>query len=351
MSDKLKRARKRGIVIGSLPTGERNKITDVHGVSVGHMTVQQGDINTGVTAILPHQGNVFIEKVIAASHVLNGFGKTMGTIQINELGTIETPILMTNTLSVGSGANGLIKYTLKNNPEIGRTTGTVNPIVTECNDMYLNDIRSMAITEEDVFTAIANAQLDFEEGAVGAGTGMKCFGLKGGIGSASRLIDIEGEGFTFGVLVLSNFGHLNDLVINGKKVGRSIAELELDITTEKDKGSIIVIVATDMPVTSRQLERIIKRCGVGLSRTGSKMGHNSGDIVIGFSTGNKVFHQPSSKKHQLTYFHEDEIDNAFQAVAEATEEAIINSMLTAKTTVGRDGNTLYSLTEYIDKIK
>ncbi|MDQ0256496.1 D-aminopeptidase [Evansella vedderi] len=346
----LKRAREWNIKIGSLPTGPLNKITDVKGVTVGHTTIQQGEINTGVTAILPHQGNLFKEKVVAASHVLNGFGKTTGLIQINELGTIETPILLTNTLSVGNCSTALIKYMLKDNPEIGRTTGTINPVVAECNDMHLNDIREIIINENHVNEAIKNAIHDFEEGAIGAGTGMKCFGLKGGIGSASRVINIEGNDYTLGVLVLTNFGKLHDLTIDGKNVGSTISELKKEKTNNEDKGSVIILVATDLPVSERQLERIIKRCGVGLSRTGSKMSHGSGDIVIGFTTAGHVSHDSKKKILTQTYLHEEELDQPFHAIAEATEEAIINSMLTAKTTVGRADFKLHSLSDYIEKL-
>ncbi|MBU9710991.1 P1 family peptidase [Evansella tamaricis] len=345
---KYYRARDRQIEIGKLSTGPKNRITDIDGVTVGHVTIQEDSINTGVTAIVPHQGNLFKEKVVAASHVLNGFGKTIGTVQINELGTLETPILLTNTLSVGNCSTGLIKYMLQDNPEIGRTTGTINPVVAECNDMYLNDIRQMVINDNHVFEAIKNAKVDFDEGAVGAGTGMRCFGLKGGIGSASRVIEIEGDTYTFGVLVLSNFGHLDDFILDGKKVGKPLTKMQQKQTSEKDKGSIIIIVGTDMPMTGRQLQRVIKRCGVGLSRTGSKMGHGSGDLVIGFSTAQTIAHQPQKKKQSLEFYYEEELDKAFHAVSESTEEAILNSMLTAHTTSGREGRTLFSLSEYID---
>ncbi|MDG5786880.1 P1 family peptidase [Evansella sp. AB-P1] len=344
-----KRARDWNITIGTLPAGPRNKITDVKGITVGHVTIKDKDIHTGVTAILPHQGNLFKEKVVGASHVLNGFGKTMGTVQINELGTIETPILLTNTLSVGNCATGLIKYTLRDNPEIGRTTGTVNPIVAECNDMYLNDIRHISINENHVYEAIRDAKVDYAEGAIGAGTGMKCFGLKGGIGSSSRVISIQGKTFTIGALALTNFGRLHDLMINGKKIGESISNsMENSNDMDKERGSVIIIVATDLPVTERQLQRIIKRCGIGLSHTGSKMGHGSGDIVIGFTTASTIAHDSTKKILSHDFIHEEELDLAFHAVAEATEEGIINSLLASETTTGRAGKKLESLTEYIN---
>ncbi|MFA9555971.1 P1 family peptidase [Evansella sp. AB-rgal1] len=347
----IKRIRDWNLPIGSLPTGPKNKITDVAGVTVGHVTIKQDNSFTGVTAILPHQGNLFQEKVVAASHVLNGFGKTTGLTQINELGTIETPILLTNTLSVGNCSTGLIHYMLKDNPEIGRTTGTINPVVAECNDMFLNDIRHIFLNERHVFGAIEDAKTDFEEGAVGAGTGMRCFSLKGGIGSSSRTVEIQNHTYTVGVLVLTNYGRLDDLVIKGENVGKKISELmKNDVQNHKDRGSVIIIVATDLPVSERQLERIIKRCGVGLSHTGSKMAHGSGDIVIGFSTAATVPHKLEEKLLKHNYIHEEELDKPFHAVSEATEEAILNSMVTAETTVGRDGNTVESLKDYIDQL-
>src|SRR5690606_6922350 len=267
-----KRVRDYGIHIGTLPTGPLNKITDVKGVKVGHATISNGDIQTGVTAILPHEQNIFNNKVVAASYAMNGFGKTMGTLQIDELGTIETPILLTNTLSVGVVADSLIKYMLKQNKKIGDTTGTVNPVVGECNDMFLNNIRKQSITEEHVKMALKTATTDFEEGSIGAGMGMKCFGLKGGIGSSSRTLTYTHGTYTVGVLVLSNFGEIDQFCLNGKRVGSQITAKLPSTTTDGDKGSIMMITATDLPVTSRQLKRIIKRSSVGLSRTGSFIG-------------------------------------------------------------------------------
>ncbi|WP_369405015.1 DmpA family aminopeptidase [Piscibacillus salipiscarius] len=341
----MKRIRDYGYKIGTMNTGKLNKITDVHGVKVGHQTFAKGDLHTGVTSVFPHNGNVFKEKVVGATHVINGFGKTVGSIQINELGTIETPILLTNTFNVGVCSEALIEYTLKQNPEIGRTTGTVNPFVGECNDMILNDIRAMALTKEDAHHALNKARVDFEEGATGAGTGMSCFGLKGGIGSSSRIIQYEHGTYTLGVLVLSNFGQLDQFRIDGRDIGKSLKQ-QLDVTSEPDKGSIMVVVATDLPVSHRQLRRVIKRSAAGISRTGSFYGNGSGDIVIGFSTDNKVPHNSSNGLQSFKAIHEDDINQAFQAVSEATEEAILNSMVTAKTTVGRGGKKIYSLRDF-----
>ncbi|MGN8842865.1 DmpA family aminopeptidase [Niallia sp. HCP3S3_B10] len=344
-----KRVRDYGITVGRLETGSNNAITDVDGVTVGHVTLSNGDIQTGVTAILPHQGNVFKEKVIAASHVINGFGKTMGTIQINELGTIETPILLTNTLSIGTAADALIEYMLNQNEEIGRSTGTVNPIVCECNDMFLNDVRARNITKEHVFEAIANASIEFEEGSVGAGRGMLCYSLKGGIGTSSRLMTMEHGTYTIGVFALTNFGILSDLTIAGNPIGQELKEYLLQAKNDKDQGSVIIIVATDLPVSERQLSRIIKRAVSGLSRTGSIITTGSGEIVIGFSTATKIPHKKPASSVPVSTIHEEDIDLAFRAVGEATEEAVLNSLITATHVTGREGNERPALKDLIDK--
>ena len=247
------------------PSGKRNLITDIPGVKVGHATLKSGEIHTGVTAVLPHGGNLFQEKDMAGSAVINGFGKSLGLVQIQELGTIETPILMTNTLSVGTAAEALVKYMLKDNPDIGISTGTVNCVVTECNDGNLNDIRGLHVKEAHVLEAIENASEDFEEGAVGGGTGMVCLGLKGGIGSASRIIQADGKDYTVGAIVMSNFGSPGNLVIGGDHIGARIKE-KLDQTEKKDKGSIIMIIGTDAPLTERQLNRLSRRSALALGR-------------------------------------------------------------------------------------
>lgn len=336
-----------GIRIGRLPQGKRNLITDVPGVTVGHVTLRDGgDINTGVTAILPHGGNLFLDKVMGASVVLNGFGKTIGLVQVEELGTIETPIVLTNTLSVGTAATGLVRYMLEQNPEIGLTTGTVNPLVCECNDGRLNDIRGLHVKEHHVFEAIANAAEDFEEGAVGAGTGMCCSGFKGGIGSASRTVTLDGTEYTVGALVMSNFGGMRDLVVAGRNVGAEIA----DAIEERDRGSIIMILATDLPLNERQLRRLCRRAGVGLARTGSYMGNGSGDIAIAFTTANRVPHYSDCAVLDRKMLHDDSIDVVFRAAAESVEEAIISSMYHAPTFTGRAGTVKLGLREELDKL-
>ncbi|ASS77141.1 aminopeptidase [Tumebacillus algifaecis] len=340
-----------GVVIGSLRPGAGNRITDVPGVQVGHCTLDDGPIKTGVTAILPHGGNLFQDKVLAVAHVINGFGKTTGTIQIEELGTIETPILLTNTLSVGQVSDALIAYMLEQNAEIGVTTGTVNPVVCECNDGYLNDIRGRHVQEQHVRVALSDAGSDFAEGAVGAGTGMSCYGLKGGIGSASRLIELDGNVYTLGVLVLSNFGRQQDFLLQGIPAGAMLDEMQrAEAIDEPDKGSIIFILATDLPLSERQLKRISKRCTVGMTRTGSFIGNGSGDVVIAFTTANRVQHEQSAAVISLQMLNENEIDLAFRATAEASEEAILNSLTAAKTTIGREGHLRKGLSEYLDAI-
>ncbi|MDR7073488.1 P1 family peptidase [Fictibacillus barbaricus] len=333
-----KRIHDYGVKIGRLKKGPLNAITDVEGVTVGHVTLSDGDMQTGVTAIIPHSGNIFKEKLIASSHVINGFGKTMGTVQMQELGVIETPIILTNTLSIGTAADVLIQYMLEHNPEIGRSTGTVNPIVGECNDMLLNDVRAQFIKKEHVFQAIHNASTEFLEGSVGAGTGMLCYSLKGGIGSASRRISLAHGEYTVGVLVLSNFGILSDLMINGRSIGQELKEALLRSWEEKDKGSIIVIIATDLPVSERQLNRLNKRAVAGLSRTGSIITHGSGEVVISFSTATKIPHDKPSHCLTIPTIHEEDMDEVFRAVVEAVEESVLNSLVTATHVIGRDGN-------------
>ena len=250
-----------GLIPGILPTGAWNAITDVAGVAVGHRTIREDGVNTGVTAILPHGGNLFAAKSRAAVEVFNGFGKSAGLIQVEELGTVETPILLTNTFGGGACLNALIRRALAENPEIGRTTGTVNPVVFECNDGVLSDIRAMAVTEADAEAALAAAATGpVVQGAVGAGVGMTAFGFKGGIGTASRRLELGGERFHLGALVLANFGKAGDLVLpDGRRPDpRGLAEAE--------RGSVIVVLATDLPLSDRQLKRVVRRAGGGGGR-------------------------------------------------------------------------------------
>lgn len=331
--------------IGKLQKGKNNLITDVKGVKVGHKTLDNGNIKTGVTAIIPHSDNIFREKLICSSYVINGFGKSIGLVQINELGTLETPIILTNTLSVGTCSTALVKYMLKENDDIGVTTGTVNPVVCECNDGYLNDIRGLHVKEEDVFDAIENAEINFKEGNIGAGTGMSCYQLKGGIGSASRVLKLDDKEYTIGSLVLSNFGLKEDLLVDGIKVGEKILEKERE---ELEKGSIIIILATDIPMNERQLKRIAKRVPIGLARTGSHIGNGSGDIVIAFSTANRIKHYEDRDIVSIKIINENIIDKVFRGVIECVEEAVISSLLHSEKTIGTSEHKRESLKKYID---
>lgn len=346
----LKKIRDYGIHIGELPTGKNNSITDVPGVTVGHLTLDKNNAKTGVTAIIPHSGNLFKEKVIAASHVINGFGKSTGLIQIDELGTIEAPIILTNTLSVGAAHEGLVKYMLETNEDIGISTGTVNPIICECNDGELNHIRDLHVRPNHVFEAIKGASKIFKEGNVGAGTGMICYNLKGGIGSASRIISLDEKEYTIGILVLSNFGSLEDFRLNGKHIGPVISNLIKDLNKRQEQGSIITILATDIPLSSRQLKRVIKRIYPGISRTGSYTSNGSGEVSIGFSTANIINHYEVRGLLDIKIINENKIDQIFKATVEATEEAILNSLICSTTTVGRDNKKVYSLLDFIDEI-
>lgn len=335
-------ARNFGIVCGILPTGEKNAITDVPGVRVGHHTIRNGDVNTGVTAILPHGGNLFRKKVLAATEVINGFGKSAGLVQVDELGTIETPILLTNTLSVGTCVTALVREAIAANPDIGRTTSTVNAVVGECNDGPLNDIQALAVGEEHARLALADAHDgEVAEGSVGAGTGMTCFGFKGGIGTSSRRIALDGRDFHLGVLVLSNFGRVGDLVLpDGRR-------LDPRAKKEAEKGSIMVVLATDVPMEHRQLKRVTRRCAAGIARLGAFWGHGSGDIAIGFSTGVTVDHDEPKDFCSITTLNEDRIDMLFRAATEATQEAILNSLCAAEAFQGRGGTKRASLADWL----
>lgn len=330
---------------GEIKKGERNLITDVPGVRVGHVTISDGAVQTGVTAVIPGPGSAFREKFPAAMHVINGFGKSAGLIQVEELGTLETPIVLTNTLSVAAGLEGILSYMLPDHPEIGTTTGTINPVVMECNDGYLNDIRGRHVKEEHVLKAIADASADFEEGAVGAGRGMKCYGWKGGIGSASRVLTVGGTEYTVGALLLTNFGKKKDLTVCGVHVGEAgiVEEADADGKDERDTGSCIMLLATDMPLTARQLKRCAHRAQSGLARTGAQISGGSGEIVFMFSTANRFPHSPKVPLCEYRFIHDDSLDEMFRAVAECVEEACISSIYHAETVAGRDGHILYGV--------
>ena len=328
----------------TLPSGPRNLITDVAGVRVGHATVQQGEVNTGVTAVLPHPGNLFLDKVMASAAVINGFGKSAGILQVQELGTIETPILLTNTLSVGTAFTGLCRYVLEQNAGAGVYTGSVNCLVTECNDGRLNDIQDLHVREEHVLQAISAAGETFEEGAVGGGTGMCCLGLKGGIGSASRVVELDGTACTVGALVMANFGRAGDLMIGGRHIDTRSAGDRLAV---KDDGSIIMLLATDVPLSERQLGRVARRTAVALGRTGSYCGNGSGDIAIAFTTANRVPHRGGAAVEAYRMVRDDRIDPVFLAAVEAVEEAIISALYHARTLTGFQGRTSVGLRDFL----
>ena len=330
--------------IGRMAKGAGNSITDVPGVTVGHCTVDNARHKTGVTVVMPCSDDIFREKMVAACHVLNGFGKTAGLMQIQELGTLETPIALTNTLNVGLVHDAMVEYLCQKAEDNGYAIRSVNPVVCECNDASLNDIRHRCVGQAEVFAAIESASGDFALGDVGAGKGMTCHDLKGGIGTSSRVVEIGEETFTVGVLVLTNHGSLKDLTIGGENIGMDIERRIREDTP--DEGSCIMIVATDLPVTSRQLGRIIRRCSVGLARLGSYIGHGSGEVMVGFSTANRIPMEAGCLN--LRCIHESQIDKAFRAVAEATEEAVLRSMLEAGTVTGYSGKVRRSLKEFVE---
>ena len=323
---------------GIMEKGARNLITDVPGVTVGHVTLADGDVQTGVTAILPHPGDLYHCKCPAAAHVINGYGKSMGLIQVQELGCIETPLILTNTLSAGTAYTACVRYMLARNPGIGREEGSVNPVILECNDSYLSDIRGLHVTEEHVLAALDAAGEEFALGAVGAGRGMSCYQLKGGIGSASRVMRWDERSYTMGALVMTNFGTMIDLTISGDPVGRRLAGKPEDV-----KGSCIMVLATDAPLSSRQLLRITHRAQSGLARTGAVTEEGSGEVVLAFSTANLL--DTSVERWQAEILSDSCLNTAFRAVTEGVEESIVRSMLCAETVAGRDGHSRRSLAE------
>ncbi len=375
--------------------GERNQITDVSDVTVGQVTLEDEEcgIHTGVTVIRPHDGNLFQEKLAAGAAVINGFGKSTGLVQVEELGTLETPIVLTNTLSVGTALDALTKYMLEENPDIGIVTGTVNGIVMECNDGSLNDIRGLHVTEAHVREALMDCRETFAEGAVGSGTGMCCMGLKGGIGSASRLLQTDGADYVIGALVMTNFGMAGNLRVNGKRMaetefppkgaGLAAGDLKaaepsaksrdaesaevtlqtaeatpgssrntrLPLTTrlqhEPEHGSVIIVLATDLPLSDRQLKRLARRSAVALARVGSYLGNGSGDIALAFSTANRTPHYGASAIYEQKAFRDDRMDPVFEAAAEAVEEAVLSSLDHARTVQGARGKVVYALREYL----
>ena len=328
------RYRELGLTLGNLLPGPNNSITDIPEVSVGHVTLISGEgslvigngpVRTGVTAILPHQGNIFERKVTGAVHVINGFGKSVGFPQINELGVIESPVMLTNTLNTWRVADATVDYLAQANPDIY----SFNPVVGECNDSYLNDIVGRHVTKEHVFSAIRNASSpNVNEGNVGAGTGMTGWGWKGGIGTASRLITVSTASYVIASLVLVNTGVPTELRIGGKHIGKA----NIPPKTPSTSGSIMMVVGTNCPVDSRQLLRVAKRAVFGLARVGGTAEHGSGDFVIAFSN-----------TRTPTPVDEESLTPLFLGAIESVEEAIVNALLKAETMTGRDDNTRTAL--------
>ena len=325
------------LLIGEMEHGVHNNLCDVAGVTVGHSTIDEGSSHTGVTVVMPCPENPFLHPLTAGCSVFNGFGKTTGLIQVEELGTLETPIALTNTLNVGKVHDAMVGYMLEQCKKDNIKLRSVNPVVCECNDSGLNDIALRAVEEKHVRQAIETASVDFAQGAVGAGRGTRCYGLKGGIGSSSRIFSLDGRTFTVGALVQSNYGASRDLRLACLPEGLSACDL----------GSIILILATDLPVDARQMKRITKRASVAMARLGSYIGHGSGEIAIGFTTARAK----KVSEHFLIKetVEEASLNLAFRAVGEACEEAIVQSMLHAKRDRTLGGETVHSLLEYMEK--
>jgi D-aminopeptidase len=348
------RARDLGIEIGVLPTGPTNSIVDVANVRVGHSTVWldeppppagRGVARTGVTAIVPFSlGELFAARVPVGATVLNGAGEMTGYLQAREWGSLETPIFLTRTMAVGRVFDGAVHAMLGADPAVGRED-VVIPMVGECDDSWLSDGRAVQVGVDDVARALAAATGaeagPVPEGAVGAGTGMVCLGFKGGIGSASR--EVPPTGYRIGVLVLANFGDGAHLTVDGVAVGREFAADGWESARERPAGSCIVVIATDAPFSSRQLERLSRRAGLGLARTGSVAHHGSGELFVAFSTGQRMGRTPETNIFHATLLRDEVLDPFFAAVVEATEEAVVNCLVAADTVTGRDGHVAYGI--------
>ena len=340
----MSRLRDLGVEPGRLPPGRHNAITDVPGVRVGHTTLIRGEgplqegvgpLRTGVTAVLPHGGNIYRDKVAAAVYSFNGYGKVMGFEQIRERGSLETPVLLTSNLSVARAGDALMSYMLRQNPDIALTTGTVNCVVGECNDGMLSDARGRHIRPEHVFAAIEGASGGpVAEGNVGGGTGTTCYQFKGGIGTASRRL--PDAGYLVGALVQANHGKREELMVLGVPVGLALADEEMP---RHNPGSIMIVLASDAPLDALQLTRVAKRAALGLARTGTVSHDQSGDFIIAFASATRIPHEPDDLLFQAPRLHDrsDILDSLFLATVEAVEEAILNALLAAETMTGRDG--------------
>lgn len=346
--DSRKRIRELGVKLGTLETGPYNAITDVEGIRVGHTTIIKGKgkgaVRTGVTVIIPHQENVYEENLFASYFNLNGWGEMTGIADIDNTGKLKTPIFLTGTYNVGIVYQAATNYLSHINPKMGDTDEMANPVVAECFDSFLSDVRSRMITEKDVMEAIKKASSGpVEEGAVGGGTGMRSFGFKGGIGTSSRKVKNK---YIVGVLVMANTGGRNQLRIDGVPVGKEIKGFEL--VRGKTK-SIILVVATDAPLLPYQLKKIAKRVAMGLAQTGAISSTGSGDIILAFSTANKIPRNQTNSFLDIKAVNDFWITPFYQATVEATHEAIINALTTAKTTIGRDNNIAYGIP--LDQVK
>ncbi len=345
MSEPRVRARELGLPLGRFRPGKFNAITDVDGVQVGHSTlisgsgklkVGKGPVRTGVTAILPNRDNIFMDRLAGGAFVLNGAGEVSGLTQVVEWGLIETPILLTNTMSVGAASDGLARYMVEQHPGIGEEHDVIIPIVGECDDSYLNDISGNHVREEHVRAAIANASGGVvKEGSVGGGTGMITCDFKAGIGTSSRKLPEVFGGYTLGVLVMSNFGKMHNLRVAGMPLGEVLAEKFRTMPRrENSYGSIIAVVATDAPLLPHQIHRLCKRVGLGIGRVGSYAAHGSGEIVVGFSTANVIPRRTNKMVYKMKLLLDQRLDPLYEAVMEATEEAILNSMCMAEEMTG-----------------
>ncbi|MDA8520232.1 P1 family peptidase [Acidovorax sp. NCPPB 4044] len=340
--------------IGLLAAGPLDAITDVAGVTVGHETLDDGPVQTGVTVIHPHGLDPYRHKVPAGAAVINGFGKSVGLVQLAELGQIETPIALTNTFSVSAVAQAQIRDCMRANPETGRALPTVNPLVLECNDGFLNDIQRMAVGDGHYRRACDGAGPQVLQGAVGAGRGMSSFQLKGGIGTASRRVALRhGRHCTVGALVLANYGLLPQLVWGGRAIGAAVAAALGDVPHLQrgpEKGSIIMVLATDAALDARQLGRLALRAAAGLARTGSVYGHGSGDIALAFSTAYTLPHLPEVPMPAVSLVHEASLDGLFQAAADSVEQAIVHALWHAQPVSGRDGHQRPALRDLLSNL-
>lgn len=348
-----KRARELGIQIGRFQPGRHNAITDVKGVRVGHCTIIKGDgdlvagkgpVRTGVTAILPTARNIFQDRVVGSGFILNGAGEVSGLTQVMEWGMIETPIILTNTLAVGTCSEAIVDYMVEQNPGIGNRHDVIIPVVGECDDSWLNDTAGRHVRANHVRAALADAtDGPVAEGSVGGGTGMVCCDFKGGIGTSSRKLPVEHGGYTVGVLVMTNFGHMVDLQVEGVPLGRILdAEFE-EQRRINNYGSIIAVVGTNAPLLPHGIQRLCKRVALGIGRAGSYAAHGSGEIVVGFSTANKIPRETKRMVYRMNILLDERMDPLYKAAAEATEEAILNALCMADTMVGHSGHVAPAL--------